>query len=43
MRLLRGGSEVAVKVHGGKVVRFPVTDDERFEPGEPVKLRLIRE
>ena len=34
------GSEVAVKIVGGKVIRFPT--DEYFVLGEPMLVRLVR-
>lgn len=41
MRSVQGrGMEVAVKVHGGKVIRFPT--DETFVLGEPVVIRMER-
>jgi hypothetical protein len=41
IRVIRGQSEVGIKIVGGKVIRFPISDDEDFALGQSVKVRLI--
>lgn len=42
VRQFKGGGEVGIKVRT-KVIRFPISDDEKFELGETVRLVLHRD
>lgn len=45
IRNIKGNSEVAVKTTNGrgKVIRFPMDDDDEFYIDQPVKIRLVVE